>query len=66
MPRRLPALSLRTLQKIGSGDLARYMAFKLDDDGNLRGIEKFPLLNYDDLIGYERQEKNYARTPKIS
>jgi len=51
------AFLLEHYKKFGSGDLARYMAFKLDDDGNLRGIEKFPLLDYNDLIGYERQRE---------
>ena len=41
----------------GSGKLARFIAFRIDDAGALCGIDKFPRLDYDDLIGYEQQKE---------
>jgi len=60
-PAQAATFLLAHYEKFGSGDLARYMAFKLDEEASLRGIEKFPLLNYDDLIGYERQRERLRR-----
>jgi predicted AAA+ superfamily ATPase len=41
----------------GSGKLARYIAFRVDGTGSLIGIDKFPLLDFADLIGYEKQKE---------
>ena len=47
----------------GRGKLAQFMAFRIGDDGSLIGIENFPHLEWDDLIGYAAQkEKLLANT----
>lgn len=47
----------------GRGKLAQYIAFRLDDQGQLVGIENFPHLHWEDLIGYQAQkEKLLANT----
>ena len=40
----------------GRGELARYMAFYVLPTGKLKGIDSFPTLEWDDLIGYELQK----------
>jgi len=40
----------------GSGKLARFIAFRVSDDGKLIGIDDFPVFEWDDLIGYEDQK----------
>ena len=47
----------------GRGKLAQFMAFRIGEDGDLVGIENFPHLAWDDLIGYAAQkEKLLANT----
>lgn len=41
----------------GRGKLAQFMAFRIGDDGSLIGIENFPHLEWDDLIGYAAQKE---------
>lgn len=41
----------------GRGKLAQYIAFRLDDQGGLVGIENFPQLHWEDLIGYKAQKE---------
>jgi predicted AAA+ superfamily ATPase len=41
----------------GRGPLARYTAFRLDDEGHFIGIDPFPPFAWDDLIGYAAQKE---------
>lgn len=43
--------------RYGSGQLARYIAFRVNTTGKLTGIENFPQLDFSDLIGYEKQKE---------
>lgn len=49
------AALLRHYQQWGRGKLARYEAFRVSD-GSLVGIDDFPALSWDDLIGYASQK----------
>lgn len=40
----------------GRGKLARFMAFRLDEEGKYVGIDPFPCFEWKDLIGYEMQK----------
>ena len=52
-----------TMPPSAAEKLARFMAFRLSDDGHLIGIENFPHLDWNDLIGYAAQkEKLMANT----
>lgn len=42
----------------GRGKLAQFMAFRIGEHGDLVGIENFPHLAWDDLIGYAAQKEN--------
>ncbi len=54
---------LRHYKIYGRGELARYVAFYVRPSGKLRGIDFFPRLEWEDLIGYEMQkEKLLANT----
>lgn len=62
-PAEAAAALLAHYRTYGRGELARYMAFYVRPSGKLRGIDFFPRLEWDDLIGYERQkEKLLANT----
>lgn len=41
----------------GRGKLARYMAFRINSQNRLVGIEEFPHLAWDDLISYQAQKE---------
>ena len=47
---------LEQYRRRGSGMLARYIAFRIGPQGTLIGIEDFPVLDWDDLLGYEEQK----------
>lgn len=40
----------------GRGKLARFMAFRLDESGQVVGIDPFPKFAWEDLIGYDMQK----------
>ena len=62
-PEKATAVLLDYYAAFGRGKLARFMAFRLSDDGQLIGIENFPHLDWNDLIGYAAQkEKLMANT----
>jgi len=62
-PEKATAVLLDYYAAFGRGKLARFMAFRLSDDGHLIGIENFPHLDWNDLIGYDAQkEKLMANT----
>ena len=62
-PEKATAVLLDYYAAFGRGKLAHFMAFRLSDDGQLIGIENFPHLDWNDLIGYAVQkEKLMANT----
>ena len=62
-PEKATAVLLDYYAAFGRGKLARFMACRLSDDGQLIGIENFPHLDWNDLIGYAAQkEKLMANT----
>lgn len=48
---------LRHYVQYGRGKLARYMAFRINSQNKLVGIEEFPHLEWDDLISYQAQKE---------
>ncbi len=48
---------LQQYSQYGSGQLARYIAFRVAASGKLIGIDDFPFFAWDDLIAYEKQKE---------
>lgn len=62
-PEKATAVLLDYYAAFGRGILARFVAFRMADDGGLIGIENFPNFDWNDLIGYAAQkEKLLANT----
>ena len=47
---------LEHYRKWGSGMLAQYIAFRIDNNGELKGIADFTAFKWEDLLGYEEQK----------
>ena len=62
-PEKAALILLDYYAAFGRGKLARFIAFRMSDDGSLIGIERFPKFDWNDLIGYVSQkEKLLANT----
>lgn len=51
------AVLLEQYSRYGRGTLARHIAFRIAHDGKFIGIDDFPVLFWEDLIGYETQKE---------